>query len=51
MLIGVTAAYLGGVGDDVLNLFTDVFLVIPTLPLIIVIAAYAGRHSLACWSS
>ena len=46
VLIGVTAAYVGGVVDDVLNLFTDVFLVIPTLPLVIVIAAYANSHSL-----
>ncbi|HEX3649606.1 MAG TPA: ABC transporter permease [Pseudonocardiaceae bacterium] len=44
VLIGVSAAYLGGIADDVLNLFTDVFLVIPTLPLVIVIAAYA-KHS------
>jgi peptide/nickel transport system permease protein len=41
VLIGVSAAYLGGVSDHVLNLFTDVFLVIPTLPLMIIIAAYA----------
>ena len=33
VLVGVTAAYLGGLWDHVLNLFTDVFLVIPTLPL------------------
>ncbi|HEX3781170.1 MAG TPA: ABC transporter permease [Pseudonocardiaceae bacterium] len=46
VLIGVTAAYLGGIADDILNLFTDVFLVIPTLPLVIVIAAYANQHSL-----
>lgn len=44
VLIGVSAAYLGGIADDVLSLLTDVFLVIPTLPLVIVIAAYA-RHS------
>jgi peptide/nickel transport system permease protein len=47
VLIGVTAAYLGGVADDVLNLLTDVFLVIPTLPLVVVIAAYANSHSLS----
>lgn len=41
LVVGVTAAYIGGVTDHVLNLFTDVFLVIPTLPLMIVIAAYA----------
>jgi peptide/nickel transport system permease protein len=46
VLIGVTAAYLGGVWDHVLNLFTDVFLVIPTLPLMIVISAYAQNHGL-----
>ena len=46
VLIGVSAAYLGGVADDILNLFTDVFLVIPTLPVVIVIAAYANQHSL-----
>jgi peptide/nickel transport system permease protein len=40
VLIGVTAAYVGGVVDDVLSLITDIFLVIPTFPLIIVIAAY-----------
>ena len=41
VVIGVSAAYLGGLADHVLNLFTDVFLVIPTLPLMIVVAAYA----------
>ncbi|NNN03159.1 MAG: ABC transporter permease [Acidimicrobiaceae bacterium] len=40
VLIGVTAAYFGGVVDDLLSLFTDVVLVIPTFPLIIVIAGY-----------
>ena len=39
-LIGVTAAYLGGFWDGALNLFTDVVLVIPLFPLLIVIAAY-----------
>jgi peptide/nickel transport system permease protein len=41
VVVGVSAAYLGGLWDHVLNLFTDVFLVIPTLPLMIVVAAYA----------
>jgi len=39
-VIGVTAAYLGGFWDSVLNLFTDVVLVIPLFPLLIVISAY-----------
>ena len=40
VLVGVSAAYLGGVRDNLLSLFTDVLLVIPIFPLIIVIAAY-----------
>jgi peptide/nickel transport system permease protein len=44
IIVGVSAAYLGGLWDHVLNLFTDIFLVIPTLPLMIVIAAYAQSH-------
>jgi len=44
VIVGVTAAYLGGLWDHVLNLFTDVFLVIPTLPLMLVIAAYVESH-------
>lgn len=40
VLIGVTAAYLGGLWDGVLNFLTDVLLVIPLFPLLIVIATY-----------
>jgi peptide/nickel transport system permease protein len=46
VLIGVSAAYLGGFADDALSMFTDVFLVLPTFPLIIVLATYAGKGSL-----
>jgi peptide/nickel transport system permease protein len=46
VLIGVSAAYVGGFGDEVLSFVTDVFLVIPIFPLIIVIAAYAGQGDL-----
>jgi len=38
--IGITAAYVGGLVDDLLSLMTDVILVIPTFPLVIVIAGY-----------
>ncbi|HYL70982.1 MAG TPA: ABC transporter permease [Candidatus Dormibacteraeota bacterium] len=41
VVIGVSAAYLGGKADGALSLFTDVFLVIPQFPLAVVIAAYA----------
>ncbi len=40
VLIGVTAAYFGGAWDGVLNTLTDVLLVIPLFPLLIVIAGY-----------
>jgi oligopeptide/dipeptide ABC transporter ATP-binding protein len=40
VLVGVSAGYLGGTTDGVLSLITDVILVIPIFPLIIVIAAY-----------
>jgi len=40
MLIGVAAAYLGGAWDGVLNTITDVLLVIPLFPLLIIIGSY-----------
>lgn len=40
VLIGVSAAYLGGLTDHTLSVLTDIFLVLPALPLMIVIAAY-----------
>ena len=40
VIVGVSAAYLRGAWDGVLSLVTDVLLVIPVFPLIIVIAAY-----------
>lgn len=42
VLIGSTAGYLGGWVDDVLTLLMNVFLTIPNLPLLIVIASYAA---------
>ena len=46
VLVGVTAGYLGGTTDGVLSLITDVILVIPIFPLIIVIAAYERNSGL-----
>jgi peptide/nickel transport system permease protein len=40
VIVGVSSAYLGGLSDSMLSLVTDVFLVIPTFPLVIVLAAY-----------
>jgi peptide/nickel transport system permease protein len=41
VLIGVAAAYLGGLWDGALSVLTDVLLVIPLFPLLIIIAGYA----------
>src|SRR5262249_36191567 len=46
VLVGVSAAYLGSIGDGVLSLITDVILVIPVFPLIIVFAAYKKNAGL-----
>jgi ABC-type dipeptide/oligopeptide/nickel transport system permease subunit len=40
ILVGVSAGYLGGLADDVLSLFSNMFLVIPALPLLIVVTGY-----------
>ena len=37
VIVGVTSAFLGGVWDEALSLLTNVFLVIPALPLLIVL--------------
>ncbi len=47
VLVGVSAAYLGGIADDLLSLLTNVVLVIPAFPLVIILAKYAGTGSLA----
>jgi peptide/nickel transport system permease protein len=40
VIVGVTAAFLGGLWDDLLSLVINVFLVIPALPLLIVLLGY-----------
>ncbi len=47
VIVGVSAAYLGGFADGALSLVTDILLVIPIFPLIIVIAAYLRGTGLA----
>src|SRR6476659_7296948 len=46
VLVGVSAGYIGGGTDGVLSLVTDVILVLPIFPLIIVIAAYEQNAGL-----
>ena len=43
VLVGVSGAYLGGLWDDGLSLLSNVFLVIPALPLLIVLLGYLPR--------
>ena len=39
-LVGMSAGYFGGRVDDVLSLITNVFLIIPSLPLLVILAAF-----------
>jgi peptide/nickel transport system permease protein len=45
-VLGVFAAYSGGIVDEVVNFLTNVFLVIPTIPLLIVISGYLKTRGL-----
>ncbi len=40
VVIGLLAGYFGGLIDEILSMFTNIFLVIPALPLAIVLAGY-----------
>jgi peptide/nickel transport system permease protein len=44
-LVGITAGFMGGLVDETLSLFTNVFLIIPSLPLMIVIAGWLDSSS------
>ncbi|MGR6319525.1 ABC transporter permease [Micromonospora soli] len=45
ILIGVTAGYLGGAADEGLSALSNVFLVIPALPLIIIVTSIVEQAS------
>ncbi len=45
MLIGFVAGYRGGLVDELLNMFTNIVLVIPTLAVLLIIAAYLEVRS------
>ncbi|WP_336207373.1 ABC transporter permease [Nonomuraea sp. LPB2021202275-12-8] len=45
MVIGFVAGYRGGLVDEILNMFTNVVLVIPTLAVLLIINAYLGIRS------
>jgi peptide/nickel transport system permease protein len=45
-VLGITAAYSGGIVDEVINLLINVFLTIPAIPLLVVISAYLKTRGL-----
>ncbi|MGQ4389834.1 dipeptide/oligopeptide/nickel ABC transporter permease/ATP-binding protein [Streptomyces sp. SAS_270] len=49
-LFGIVGAYLGGVVDEAFSLFSNVMLVIPGLPLIIVISAFVPPEQRGSWT-
>jgi peptide/nickel transport system permease protein len=40
VIVGLVSGYVGGISDEAISLVTNVFLVLPTLPLAILLAAY-----------
>jgi peptide/nickel transport system permease protein len=44
VIVGVSAAFLGGIWDEVLSLVTNIFLVVPALPLLIVLLGYLSSQ-------
>jgi len=47
---GIYGAYLGGAADEGFSLLSNVFLVIPGLPLVIVISGFVPRESRGLWT-
>jgi peptide/nickel transport system permease protein len=46
VVLGITAAYSGGIVDDVVNFLINVFLTIPAIPLLIVISGYLKNRGM-----
>jgi peptide/nickel transport system permease protein len=44
--LGIFGAYAGGVIDEVVNFLTSIFLVIPTIPLLVVISGYLKQRGM-----
>ncbi|MFF1572528.1 ABC transporter permease [Leifsonia sp. NPDC058292] len=49
-IFGILGAYLGGFADEAFSLFSNVFLVIPGLPLVIVISGFVPREARGLWT-
>ena len=46
VVLGITAAYSGGIVDDVVNFLINVFLTIPAIPLLVVISGYLKNRGM-----
>ena len=46
-VLGITAAYSGGIVDEVINFVINVFLVIPAIPLLIVVSGYLKTRGMS----
>lgn len=46
VIVGLTAGYLGGWVDDVISVIINVFLTLPFIPIMIVVASYAAAFNL-----
>ena len=45
-VLGISAAYVGGLWDEFVNFLTNVFLVIPAIPLLIVVSGYLNARGM-----
>jgi peptide/nickel transport system permease protein len=45
-ILGITAAYSGGIVDDVVNFLINVFLTIPPIPLLVVVSGYLANRGM-----
>jgi peptide/nickel transport system permease protein len=45
-ILGITAAYAGGIVDDVVNFLINVFLTIPPIPLLVVVSGYQKNRGM-----
>jgi ABC-type dipeptide/oligopeptide/nickel transport system permease subunit len=45
-ILGITAAYMGGIVDEVVNFLINVFLTIPAIPLLVVVSGYLDDRSM-----
>ncbi len=46
VIIGIGSGFVGGIFDETATFFTNIILVIPGLPLVLIVAAYVGSSSL-----